>query len=93
MAAMGNYLQVADPARLNQCLIAVLFVVKVYDYLVTDWVCLAGQNKAVFYFPGLQAVADIHVNFAFQQFCFAGSTHAILAGERQVHALVDAGVE
>ena len=70
-----------------------LFLVEIDNHCITHRVCLAGQNKALLNLPWFKPVGDIHINLTLKQLCLAGRAHATLAGIRQIHALINAGVE
>src|SRR5882757_2775536 len=54
---------------------------------------LAGENKARLQLPRLQRIVQIHRRIALDQLGAAGRAHAALAGEWQVHAGAQRGVE
>src|SRR5882757_10480776 len=72
---------------------------KVLDVIVIDHdpvrarPCLAGQNEPRLQLPRLQRIIHFHLCVALDQLGAAGRTHAALAGERQVHAGAQGGVE
>src|SRR6185369_4536158 len=69
------------------------YVVVVHDHLVRTWPRLAGQDKACLQFPRLQRIIDFHLRVALDQLGAAGRAHAALAGERQIHAGAQGGIQ
>src|SRR5882757_7578262 len=71
----------------------ILDVIVVHHDLLRNRFGLAGQDKPRLQLPRLQRIIDVHLRVALDQFCAAGRAHAALAGERQVHACAQRGIE
>src|SRR5262245_55360979 len=54
---------------------------------------LAGQDKSRLQLPRLQRIVHFHLRLALDQLGAAGRAHAALAGERQIHASAQGGLQ
>jgi hypothetical protein len=70
-----------------------LLLVVVDDHTGGGWAGLAAEDEADLELPWFQRIVQFHFDAAFQEFGAAGRAHAALAGERQIEAGAQRGVE
>src|SRR6185312_5763553 len=69
------------------------YMVVIHHHPLRTWPRLAGQDKARLQLPRLQRIIHFHLRLALDELGAAGRAHAALAGERQIHAGAQRGIE
>ena len=70
-----------------------LFGIEIHDQFLGGGDGMAGEDEALGDFFIFETPPNVHFDFSFDEFGFAGAAHAAFAGIGQIGALVEGGIE